>query len=115
MKNRGGGGLVIVNQESEKDSCPDCPAPVGEKRRDEGSLFYGTRIRGHANFEFQCSSFPIRRVTSRRHRAALAPEVQMRNDVEQDQGEGNDARDDAEPREHEPAFVLARRRRGYAK
>src|SRR6266481_4714944 len=115
MKNRGGGWPVIVNQESEKDSCPDCPDPVGEKRRDEGSLFYGTRIRGHANFEFQFSSFPIRRVTSRRHRAALAPEVQMRNDVEQDQGEGNDARDDAEPREHEPAFVPARRRHGYSK
>src|SRR5260370_26913023 len=56
-----------------------------------------------------------RRITSIRHRAALPPEVQMRNDVEQDQGEGDDARDDAEPREHEPAFVLARRRRGYAK
>src|SRR5258708_39084021 len=39
----------------------------------------------------------------------------MRNDVEQDQGEGDDARDDAEPREHEPAFVPARRRRGYSK
>src|SRR5260370_12375733 len=39
----------------------------------------------------------------------------MRNDVEQDQGEGHDARDDAEPREHEPAFVPARRRRGYSK
>src|SRR5260370_28767965 len=39
----------------------------------------------------------------------------MRNDVEQDQREGDDARDDAEPREHEPAFVPLRRRRGYSK
>src|SRR5260370_40785307 len=57
----------------------------------------------------------LRRITSRRHRSALPPEVQMRNDVEQDQGEGDDARDDTEPREHEPAFVPARRRRGYSK
>src|SRR6266403_6018379 len=54
-------------------------------------------------------------VRSTRHRVALPSEVQMRNHVEQDQGEGHDARDDAEPREHEPAFVPARRRRGYSK
>src|SRR5258708_13642017 len=60
--------------------------------------------------------FPkLEEMRSTRHRAALPPEVQMRNDVEQDQGEGHDARDDAEPREHEPAFVPARRRRGYSK
>src|SRR5260370_40893843 len=56
-----------------------------------------------------------RRITSRRHRSAFPPEVQMRNDVEQAQGEGADARADAEPREHEPAFVVARRRRADSK
>src|SRR5260370_12050212 len=62
------------------------------------------------------TKFPsLEEMRSIRHRAALPPEVQMRNDVEQAQGEGDDARDDAEPREHEPAFVPARRRRGYAK
>src|SRR5260370_858787 len=50
-----------------------------------------------------------------RHRAALPPEVEMRDDVEQDQAEGDDARGDAQPREHEPAFVPARRRRGDSK
>src|SRR5260370_4303659 len=39
----------------------------------------------------------------------------MRDDVEQDQAEGDDARGDAQPREHDPAFVPARRRRGDSK
>src|SRR5260370_15279080 len=52
---------------------------------------------------------------SGRHRAALPPEVEMRADVEQDQEEGDDARGDAQPREHEPPFVPARRRRGDSK
>src|SRR5258708_4480389 len=111
---QGRGWPVIVNQESDKDSCP-------EEHRDEGSLFPRSRITRsgnatvNADFEFQFSSFFERRLTSIRHRAALPPERRMRNDVEQDQGEGDDARDDAEPREHEPAFVPARRRRGYSK
>ena len=118
---QGRGWPVIVNQKSDKDSCPACPDPVGEEHRDEGSLFPRSRITRsgnatvNADFEFQFSSFFERRVTSIRHRAALPPEIQMGNDVEQDQGEGHDARDDAEPREHEPAFVPARRRRGYSK
>src|SRR5260370_17575810 len=72
----GRGWPVIVNQESDKDSCP-------EEHRDEGSLFSRSRITGQVNFEFQFSSLYIRRITSRRHRSALPPEVQMRNDVEQ--------------------------------
>src|SRR5260370_23934769 len=50
-----------------------------------------------------------------RHRAGLAPEVEIGDDVEQDQTEGDDARKDAEPREHERALVPARRRRGDSK
>ena len=49
--------------------------------------------------------------SSVRHRAALSPEVEMGDDVEQDQAEGDDARDDSEPCEHESAFVPAGRRR----
>src|SRR5207244_1139191 len=60
MKKQGEGGPAIVNQESEKDSCP-------EEHRDGGSLFPRPRITGQANFEFQFSSFSIRRVTSIRH------------------------------------------------
>src|SRR6266700_6275716 len=60
MKKGGEGGPVFVNQESEKDSCP-------EEHRDEGSLY--PRIKGHLNFQFQFSSFCIRRVISIRHRA----------------------------------------------
>src|SRR5258708_20895221 len=104
----GRGCPVIVNQESDKDSWP-------EGHRDEGSLLPRSRITGPANFQFHSSNFFTRRVTSRRHRSALPPEVQMRDDVEQNQGEGDDARDDAEPGEHEPAFVPLRRRRGYSK
>src|SRR5713226_6286886 len=50
-----------------------------------------------------------------RHRAALAPEVEIRDDVEQGHAEGDDAREGAEPREHERALVPARRRRGDSK
>src|SRR5260370_170838 len=50
-----------------------------------------------------------------RDREAFPPEVEMRDEVEQDQAEGDDAGGDAQPREHEPAFVPARRRRGDSK
>src|SRR6266849_6984982 len=49
------------------------------------------------------------------HRAALPPEVEIRDDAEEDEAEGDEARDDAEPREHERAIVPARRRRGDSK
>ena len=62
MKKQGEGGPAIVNQESEKDSCP-------EEHRDGGSLFPRPRIAGQANFKFQFSSFSIWRVTSIRHGA----------------------------------------------
>src|SRR5260370_23358063 len=39
----------------------------------------------------------------------------MRDDVEQGHAEGDDARKDTEPREHERALVPARRRRGDSK
>src|SRR6266850_2454770 len=47
--------------------------------------------------------------------AALLPEVEKGNEVEQDHTEGDEAREDAEPGEHERALVLAGRRRGDSK
>ena len=43
------------------------------------------------------------------------PVVESGDDVKQDHAEGNDARDDAKPRQDELAFILARRRRGHSK
>ena len=47
--------------------------------------------------------------------AALLPEVEKGNGVEQDHTEGHEARDDAEPGEYERALVLAGRGRGDSK
>src|SRR5712692_9293726 len=54
---------------------------------------------------------PLRKI-SLRHPATSPPEVEIGDDAEQDHAEGDDAREDAEPREHERALVPARRRRG---
>src|SRR5229473_829021 len=110
MKKRGGGGRLLLTRNPTR-----IPVLRSIATKDLSSPDHVSRITGQVNFEFQFSSLYIRRITSILHRAALPPEVQMRNDVEQDQGEGDDARDDAEPREHEPAFVPVRRRRGYSK
>jgi predicted permease len=47
--------------------------------------------------------------------AALLPEVEKGNDVEQEHAEADEARDDAEPREYERALIVAGRRRGDSK
>jgi len=47
--------------------------------------------------------------------AALLPEVEKGNGVEQDHTEGDEARDDAEPGEYERALILAGRGRGDSK
>src|SRR6266852_2034458 len=46
------------------------------------------------------------------HRATSPPEVEIGDDAEEDEADGDEAREDAEPRKHERAIVPARRRRG---
>jgi hypothetical protein len=52
---QGRGRPVIVNQESDQDSCPACPDLVGEEHRDEGSLF--PRSTDHGPGQFRVSLF----------------------------------------------------------
>src|SRR6267378_1781133 len=47
--------------------------------------------------------------------AVLLPEVEIGDHVEQNHAEGDEARDDAEPREYEDALVPVGRRRGDSK